>query len=546
MIGKKKANKYIKASFVALILNFIVIFNLININFNGVQNNFYDESQLDNINLFTSGLESYTLEWIDNGEFDPLVTEWFNETEGDTSDVNASLSDGFANLELLGNSGSFSSAEIYPNASEEWRVASNPAIPLKPFLCNSPGDPTYGINEYGWWARHEWDQKTIYEHYQVASIHWKRNFTLEVNMADYKITSVTINATVNGTVYSSPSQGGGIDVPGDESSLQQWANYDTARFYILASDIQNTKTYELAYNKTKYLGLDSEEYQVGSDYFHDMEYTQLTAYSEDVLIAYMESIFQSAPGNQFTLTLGIDFNCEDNEANDEDFWDDLRFINVNVSFTYEKKMNRYAAVAWSQEGDIISTSEGNTQIDNATLRFNLKTNKKFTSDSPNSEVRAVINGNKFLQTIKLSEINTTSDNIVLDVTPIITAGINITTSIQLMLLDNFVLNETIIISIDNISLWIKYSILQNLIETDYELILNNETGIFIEIPWGEIVNITLIYKEQGGSFISNATVELRDFGAAKNFTENEVFEYYNYSFDTSLLEIGSTLLQEIL
>ena len=187
MIGKKKAIRYSKVSIVVLILNLVIMFNLINLNQHINLNNDYHEFQYDNINLFTSGLESYTLEWLDNGVFDLPVTEWYNETEGDTTDVNASLSDGFANLELLGDTGSFSSDdEVYPNQTGVWWTENNSRS--YPVLPSTPRTENFGIDTEGWYCSHQFSETgQSWETDTNPNVEFKRNYTMGVDLADYSI-----------------------------------------------------------------------------------------------------------------------------------------------------------------------------------------------------------------------------------------------------------------------------------------------------------------------------------------------------------------------
>ena len=531
-----------RASFVALILNFIMIFNLININLNVDQNSFYDESQLDNINLFTSGLESYTLEWIDNGEFDPPVTEWYNETDGDLTDINASLSNNHANLELLGDIGHFSTdvIESYPNETQTWKAFNNSRV-----FPQIDDVEQFGIDTEGWWCSHEWSEgggasaTTVF-----PSVQFKKNYTIDSDLSDYEITEIYLNSTINGTVQASDvAQDGGVDRIEDDAytSFKDYAVGDYVYFYIMVENYEGSHQFECASYQTTTLGRDDLE-----DIFHDHSISgiNLNVVDDNVLISYLGAIFANTAYDGFTITLGIDIYCEDNFQDDQDLFHELRFNNFCFNFTYEKKMNRYASVAWSQEGNQVP-SGSDIQVDYATLEFDVKSNKNFTADSPNSEVQVLINGNKFVETIKLDDLNDTFDHVVFDLTPLITKGINLTTSIRLMLLDNFILNETFRISIDNVSLEIKYSIIAGLESTDFDLYLERENKTLpksIEIEIGELVNISFNYRDSSDVFIENATVELTGYGSIKTLTNTSVLEIYNITIDTTYMSLGENYL----
>ncbi|GAH75169.1 unnamed protein product, partial [marine sediment metagenome] len=94
------------------------------------------------------------------------------------------------------------------------------------------------------------------------------NVSMPLNMSDYIITSASISAIVNATVTASPGgyhsvpQGWGIETPGDDTGPYQDDNDqfftgDYVRFYILLSDLEKEKVYEVAYNQTVDLGKDS-------------------------------------------------------------------------------------------------------------------------------------------------------------------------------------------------------------------------------------------------------------------------------------------------
>ena len=123
---RSRSRLYLKIILIILFLNLIIISNFVN-----HESNIVDQTDLTKkSNKFRgndpniSAQPSWTKEWLDNGNFTLPIDPWYNETDGDISDVNASLSDGYANFELLGDSGSFSTSllEPTPNASTKWRT----------------------------------------------------------------------------------------------------------------------------------------------------------------------------------------------------------------------------------------------------------------------------------------------------------------------------------------------------------------------------------------------------------------------------------------
>jgi hypothetical protein len=129
-----------------------------------------------------------------------------------------------------------------------------------------------------------------------------------------------------------------------------------------------------------------------------------------------------------------------------------------------------------------------------------------------------------------------------DVTSLITDDVNL--SIQVFLADEFELNQTILVSIDNVTLNITYTIIFPDKETELQLFLNNENKTldpYLQVNVGEQINITIRYLNKTHSHIPNATVSL-----SGNYTgtliENEIFEQYSVIINTETSDIGSNFL----
>ncbi len=419
---------------VILLIITIIIFNalplLLPINFT---------SNNEQLIIKPSGETYYTdVLWLDNPTFeDPIEPIWFPDIEGDESDVDTSTSLNQANLQILGEEYTFEVIADPPDGN--WTAVNNPSFPRFP---DNHFTDSVGLNVY-----HYWDEDEDQTH-NTPSVHWKRNFTMPVNMADYIITSASIQSTFNATVTVGPHSGGGIDCPGD--TLPQSSTFDYARFYVLVSDPNNTYEYEIAYNQTVDLGQDSPEISNYSD-------TRMVNIPEDVLIAFLTSIFKENNFN-FTITLGIDIYCEDNEPGvDEDRWDSLIIRSLDFKFTYRKKIDQFTSVSWNQEGAAISGS--NKLITGATLLFKYKIDQDWTSSSPNSEIRVLINNNLHSETIKLSKVTNTFQEAKTggyDVTFLILKDVNISLSIQIYLADEFGLEKVITVSITDVYLYISY------------------------------------------------------------------------------------------
>ncbi|MHA1375627.1 MAG: hypothetical protein ACTSR7_15200, partial [Promethearchaeota archaeon] len=79
-------------------------------------------------------------------------------------------------------------------------------------------------------------------------------------------------------------------------------------------------------------------------------------------------------------------------------------------------------------------------------------------------------------------------------------------------------------------------------DTDLEVYLEDTQTTAIEIAYGELVNITVIYEDLTGPFIDGATVELRNStDTLDTFSKHLTFNQYYLIQDTTELEIGSNI-----
>ena len=198
------------------------------------------------------------------------------------------------------------------------------------------------------------------------------------------ITSANLNVVFNASAVVSPHAitGRGIDRQGD-TGLDAYAVGDFAQFYVLISDIDNTQSYQIAYNSTIPLGQDSGNIATIAD-------TIMDSVPEGVLIGLLTAVLATDDYN-FTITLGIDIYCEDNEYGaDEDQFNLLLFKSFNLTFSYEKKIDKFTSLAWNQIADQITGTD--IDIVNASLNFKYKIDQLWpVIDSPNSEIRVYIN-----------------------------------------------------------------------------------------------------------------------------------------------------------
>lgn len=410
-------------------------------------------------NIQTSAVQSNTRQWLANRFFDNNLS-WTSVKEGDISDVDAYIDQGWGNYIVHGDSGTMQIDEPLNNG--KWQDYNNPDFPISP--------DTNGSSSTGLYITHQWNEN-IDQTRNTPSIHWKRNIRMPVNMSDYIITDASLEAVFNasvtayGAVPNAP-QYGGIECPGDYTDGDddfpprtfpeppQFGIGDFVTFYVLISDIDNTNSFQVAINQTTNLGQDSPAVWNYMD-------TALEVVPKNILISYLNSVLDNDNFN-FTITLGIDIYCEDNDYNvDVDTWDMLIMRSFNLTFTYKKRINQFTSISWEQVGDQITGETA--QITNAQLNFQYKIDQDWpVSLSPNSEILVFINNKKVTEITKLSSAGVDPQERFpggLDVTSFISKDIDISLSIQVYLADNFGLAEDIIISIDRVFLQISWNVI---------------------------------------------------------------------------------------
>lgn len=425
--------KFIKRKFSLyfVIVLFIASLNLVILN----QNLNIAEQQTM---IKTSTVIPHKDEWLVNTGFDESIDPWFYSIEGDPSDVTATFSPGQANLEITGDQGYFSEISGTPT-SDYWLNVTNPAFPSLPVF--------HGIDEYGCEANHTWIDPD--DPNQSPSVLWQRNITMPVNMADYVITSASISTVFNASVITSPGNAGGIESRND--TPPQDDDYDSARLYVLISDLEDNEKHEVAWYQTIDLGQDSVPE------ISNITDSLMNTVVEEALIFYLTSLFER-DNYHFKVTLGIRIKCVDNYNLDNDQWNSLRIKSCNLSFTYVKKINQFTSVSWNQIGNDISGE--NKQITGANLNFMYKIDQTWPTDlSPNSELQILLNNNSHEETLKLNLVPTSFQEAKqggFNVTKLILKNVNIRLSIKVYLADEFLLNRSIVISIDYVSLVISY------------------------------------------------------------------------------------------
>jgi hypothetical protein len=399
-------------------------------------------------------------EWIKNSNFSSQDF-WFTEFEGDDTDVDGIISGEQANFKIIGEHWIFSNVSGTPNATD-WIPTKRPGDSIFPDL--------FEINQYGCNATHEyWEQSSLNRFGVMGnqtrnrpSVLWKRLITLPYDMDDYAITAAEISAIFNGSANTN------VETPLDNltGTNPTAAEYDHVKFYIQLSDMASILRYQVADYRPLNLGFgdlsgtDNQEWHGTENNVSD---TSMTPVPEDVLIFYLTRVLESDNHN-FTIFLGIDIDVEDNYGDlDRDTYYYLLIKSCNLTFDYEKKIDRFTSISWNQNGDPISNlSEYPVLVENATLSFKYKVDKLWNSSlSPNSEIRILINDNKHTETIKLSSATTSfQDGKVdgFDVSNLVSDDVNL--SVQVYLADDFILDNNITVSIDDVSLDISYIIIE--------------------------------------------------------------------------------------
>ena len=393
---------------------------------------------------------SHTDQVIDKPTFEAPIEEfWYPIIQGDGSDVYSSTSLNQANTIVVGE---LREKEVLLNTASQsnWMAFLKSELEIVPQRASVP---YYGIDDDGAWCSHWWwEGEAGGQPKNTPRMHWKTNVSLPVDMSDYIITSLSFNAIINASVDPD------IDTPNDiwarpGVAINQFETYDYAQFYVEIStlDIDELNTYRIAFNQTRLLGNESL-------LLYDIE-GFIGAYEEQAIIDAINNVLIVDPGhNNFTIVLGIYMYCEDNNSGtDRDHWDDLRFKFLNLTFSYEKKIDQFTSGSWAQDLDEISGS--NVQITDANLKFKYKIDQNWTESSQNSQIRTYINERKFDQTLSLIEYIYSDEftEAEFDITEILLPYENFTLSIQVFLAEDFALENNITISITDVYLYISWT-----------------------------------------------------------------------------------------
>ena len=370
--------------------------------------------------------------WSENPTLDsPIEPTWFweNGTEGDNSDVFASTSPGQADLVV---SGDEHLTEVSDSLNDgTWQRYRNENF-LFPDTANITSEGCYVSHDYN---------EAVNQTHQYHSVHWRKEVDVGYNMADYLIKSASLDVIYNASVNQN------LEVLGEGS---RYTVGDFARFYVLIADSEYSNTFRVAYNRTITLGLNGAPTTLNDTVLE-------TASQQDLIIA-LESAFDKDPNHSnFSITIGIDVYCEDNEGTDRDIFNALIIKSLNLTFNYEKSINQLTKLSWNHISERVIGD--NYYIVGGNFNFKYKIDKFWPASAPLSELRFYINEKLFSEEIiKLSTVNTSftyAKSGGFDVLSFLEKGVNISISIEINIKDDFQLDDQYTISIDDVYLYIE-------------------------------------------------------------------------------------------
>jgi len=529
MINKRKAQFSI-----GLILIFLVLLPVISLVKQPISN--IEKSN----NLKPSYEVPQTTQWINNPTMEsPIEPGWFwkNGTEGDNSDVEAISTPNQADIRVLGETKTF--ADIYgtPNSSTSlgWEEFQNGDFLLPDVSV---------INDTGCYVYHYLDEATGGgQVYNYPSVHWKNNISLLEDMSDYRITSASVEVIFNASVDAN------VDTPNDlidNIFIDRFAIGDDVTFYVELSDLENSYSFRIGEFKSEYLGQNATGYPT----ILNITDRELNYVDEQDIISALETVLEYDNHN-FTIILGMDIYCEDNlglSGGDKDEWDELIIKTLNLTFTYEKKINPFTTISWNQIGNQLSGA--NIQLTGATFNFKYKVDKLWPGSAPLSEIRFLINNKIYSEeTIKLSSATTffqDAKNGSFDVTGFIDKDVNISVSMEVYIKDTFYLDEVITISFDDVFLNVSYMITYPDKETNLQISINGENKTadpVLEVIKDTILNITVKYSNGTGDHINGAIIRVSGDRLLATLAENSSLEQYSISINvTENLLMGVNIL----
>ena len=453
-IGRKRIKINLVLISVILILNILMAGQEFNQNSNMVTNNSLNSKKIENQknpNISAANLYFTNISWLENANFSSSsINPWFNTTSGDSTDIIASNSSGQADFLVLGDNGTIEISNVFTDISS-WKAFNKTDLDLNP--TNIYNDST------GVYCDHLYTEDPN----QFPVIYWRYNVSLGRDMSDYEITTASFEAVMNASVDWNFDVLLDSDAHAGPDPINNFELFDSIYTTVEISDMEvsDKNTYLIADNRTHDLGSEISGFYSVEENLTPKPPKDIAFYLERVLGADTEG------HDNFTIVLGIAIDCADNSDNgdiDEVLY--ARIKSLNLTFSYKKKMDILTSLSWSQRGNAINyTSPQVARVTNAVVNFDYKIDKNWTETTnytaENSEFRVLINGNpsEDYPTIKLNKANETYQEAIsgsYDVTQLIPLKENITLSIQVYLADDFVLDQPLNISIDNILFNISY------------------------------------------------------------------------------------------
>ena len=416
------------------------------------------ETRIFDDNIRLSSEKSYEEEWIVNRNFTSTDSWFYSKGNfGDPSDLNAAINNGEAKIFVYGERKQFSKINGTPQ-NIDWTPIKKAEESIYPDL--------FEINENGCNASHEYWEGTGNNLFGVPgnqtrnrpSVLWKRTIEMPYDMSDYIITSSDLIAIFNGTANYN------VETPNDTltGTNPTRAENDHTKFYVQFTNLEDIIRYEAASYEPIYLGNGSLDANINYGPIDTINDTYMISAPDDVLNYFLNRVFEYDHQN-FTVILGIDIDCEDNYGQtDRDTYYSLLIKNCNLTFNYERKINQLSSVSWNQIcGKISDISNYTVIVTDARLNYKYKINDTWTNSSPNSEIQILVNENKHPETVKLSTATSSFQEARMggfDITNLITDDVNL--SLQVYIADNFALNNSREISIDDVSLKLSYIIIE--------------------------------------------------------------------------------------
>ena len=398
--------------------------------------------------------------WVSNPTLAQPITEWYTTIEGDTTDADTDFSSNQANLKVIGERNE-KQVLLNNDTKTQWEAFNKSDLVIIPTHPAGGGTyiPTYGIDDEGCWCSHWWEEEEDDgQPKNTPRMHWKTNVSLPVDMSDYIITDVSFEAVINASVRWDIDTDGDTYARATNVLINQHETYDYAQFYVEIStlDIDVLNTYRIAFNQT--LDLGNEDLSL-----YDIE-GLIGEYGDQAIKDALNNVLAIDPGHDdFCVVLGIYMYCEDNQSGtDQDHWDDLRFKSLNLTFSYEKKIDQFTEISLSQDLEEIDGT--NVQILDSNLKFKFKIDKNWTSESTNSRIRVFINDRRYDLPSSLYLIDYEFDPLFqeaslegFDITSKLLPYENFTLKIQVYLADTFSLDQNYTISFKDVYLYITYS-----------------------------------------------------------------------------------------